>query len=198
MGESTPPHQHPGQRAALDSAAGVANSVGRRRAAGRDDVAHAAKSEAHGDFAGQRSDGGGGDSINAALFLVAAVVEPVLLFGELLRAAAGTDNHADRSQFVAGHAAGFHGCVGDGFARGGRAERNAARNVGTVLRLHLGGFVKTADFAGYLHLEAGGIEARDSSDTALAGPRGAPEVLSADAVGADNADSGDDHPITHF
>src|SRR5581483_8187799 len=86
---------HRVQDSSLNIAKRVSDGVGRRGAAGRNDVAQTAKSKPHRNFTGQRPNGTGGNRINAALLLLTGVVEPVLLFGEILAAAAGTDNHAD-------------------------------------------------------------------------------------------------------
>ncbi len=103
MGESTPPAIMVFSTPRLDVPEGVAQGVGGRSAAGGDDVAQPAESEPHGNFAGQRADGAGGNGVHAALLQVAGVVEAVLLFGEILAAAARAHHHADLPQFVARH-----------------------------------------------------------------------------------------------
>ena len=60
-----------------------------------------AESEAHGDFAGQRADGGRGDDVHAALLLLAGIIQAVLFLGELQAAAARSDDHADLAQLLA-------------------------------------------------------------------------------------------------
>src|SRR5208282_1182453 len=83
---------HGGEMAGADGAERVSHGVGGRRAARGDDVAESAEAETHGDFAGQRADGGSGDGVYAALFGMAGVEEAILLLGEILRASAGADD----------------------------------------------------------------------------------------------------------
>ena len=141
-------------------AEGVAQGVGGRGAAGGDDVAQPAEAEAHGDFAGQRADGAGGNGVDAALLQVAGVVEPVLLFGEILAAAAGADNDADAAQFVARHGVRVQARVRHRLADARRGQRHGARNVRPVFDIHVEAFVEfIGDFARHLHGEARGVEA---------------------------------------
>ena len=87
----------------LNVLVGIANGVGRRRAARRDHVAIAAKSEAHADFAGQRAHGAAGDAEQADLLDVSGVPEPVLLFGKFLSATARAEDHANLALLLHRH-----------------------------------------------------------------------------------------------
>ena len=126
---------HRVQHARLNMAERVADGVGGRGAARGDDVAQAAKAEPHGDFAGQRADGAGGDGVHAALLDEAGVEEAVLLFREILAAAAGADDHADPAQFVARHGVGVEARIRHRFGHAGRRQRHGARDVRAVLDL---------------------------------------------------------------
>src|SRR5262249_58944439 len=53
------------------------------------------------------------------------------------------------------------------------------------------------DLGGHLTPERGGIEAGDRPDPRHAFPQRAPELLDADARGADGAETGDDDPSVH-
>src|ERR1039457_3938086 len=76
------------QDARLDLPVGIADGIGGRGAARRNDVAESAEPEAHGDFAGQSADRAGRNGVDAALLDMPAVVEAVLFFGEILASAA--------------------------------------------------------------------------------------------------------------
>src|SRR5580704_19389553 len=95
--------------------AGVADRVGGRSTACRNHVAETPEAKAHGHFAGQRADSGGGNHIHAALLLQAGIIEPILLFGKLLTAAAGAQHDADFSQLVAIHPVWFKARIGQRF-----------------------------------------------------------------------------------
>ncbi len=103
-------------------------------------------------------------------FSMAGVIEAILLFGEFLRSSAGAHQNADGAQLVA-RSCGRDRCRRPRGLRG-RPRRPAARSG----RHEAGpsaaprGFVKTGHFAGNLHLEAGGIEARNPAHAAPAGP----------------------------
>ena len=88
-------NQQHGQKAKLNLPQRIAKGIGRRSAAGGDDVAHAAQAEAHADFAGERAHGPAGNAEQAHVFHVAGEPQPHLLLGELLRAAARAQHHAD-------------------------------------------------------------------------------------------------------
>jgi hypothetical protein len=178
----------------LNIAVGVAHGVGGGRAARRNDVAQPAESEAHGDFAGQRTDGAGGDGVHAALLGQSGVEQPVLLFGEILTAAAGTHDDADATQFVSRHGGVVESGIGHGLGHAGRGQRDGARNVRAVLDLHVLLLVElVGDFAGYLHLVRGRVEAGDPPDSAHTVPRGFPKAFTPDSVRADRADSCNDY-----
>ncbi len=128
---------------------------------------------------------------------MAAVVEPVLLFGEVLAAAAGADDHADLAQFVAGHALPIDPRVFQGFGHARRRQWNRARDMRPVFDLHVFLLVEfVRHFARDLHDEARRIEAGDSSHTAQAVPGGLPKAFTPDSVRADRTDSCD-HNTTH-
>ena len=173
MGESTPPATIVSSMPELDVAEGVAHRVGGGGAAGGNDVAQTAETEAHGDFAGQRADGAGRDGIHAALLLMAGIEEPVLLFGEILAAAAGADNHADLAQFVARHGGGVEAGVCHRLGDAGHRQRHGARYVRPVLRVDVGRLVElVGHFARHLHERNRTGSKRVIRRTPLSPPRG--------------------------
>src|SRR5207249_9331523 len=91
-------HDHGIQISTADLPEGIAHRVGGRRAAGRDNMAQPAEAEPHGNFAGQRADGDGGYGVRATLLLMSGVIQAVLLFGEVLAAAARSDDYADAAK----------------------------------------------------------------------------------------------------
>src|SRR6185312_3474314 len=80
--------------------AGIAEGVGGGGAAGGNEVAEAAQTEAHGDLAGQGAVGGRGDGVDAAAAVAAGVVEGELPFDELQRSATGPDEHTDAAPLL--------------------------------------------------------------------------------------------------
>ena len=159
-------------------------------------MAQPAESEAHGNFAGQRADGAGGDRIYAALLQVPGIVELILVLGEILAAAARADHHADSAQLVARHGAGVKTGILQRLPHAGHRQRNGARDVGTVLRLHIARFVEfVGNFTRNLHDKSGWVEARDAAHPADAGPRGRPITFPPDSVRADRADSCDGYSM---
>ena len=85
--------------------------------------------------------------------IMAGVVEPVLLFGEILAAAAGADDHADAAQFVARHRVDVEPGIRQRLGDAGSRQRDGARNVRPVLDLHVLLLVELiGHLAGYLHL----------------------------------------------
>src|SRR5262249_1100507 len=88
------------QHARLNVAERVAERVGGTGAAGGDDVAEAAKSEAHRHLTSERADRAGGNRVYAALLLVAGVIEAVLFFPEVLASAARAHHDADAAPLV--------------------------------------------------------------------------------------------------
>ena len=186
------------QHAAPDVAEGVADGVGGGSAAGGDDMAQAAEAEAHGDFAGERADGAGGNGVDAALLLLAGVIEAVLLLGEILAAAAGADHDADLAQFVARHGVRVEAGIRQRFRHAGRGQRHGARYVRPVLHLHVPVFV---EFVGHLardlyHETADGSKRVMRRHPAAAVSAGLPKTFTPDPIGAHGADSRN-HNMTH-
>src|ERR1051326_4655151 len=160
-------------------------------------MTEAAQSETHRDFAGQGADGPGGNGIDAALFLIAGVIKPILLFGEILAAAPRTDNHADLAQLLARHGARLDAGVAEGFRDAGHRQRDGARDVRAILDFDILLFIEVVGhFAGNLNGKPRGIESGDAANPALPVLSGFPETLTPDAIRADGADSGDDY-ATH-
>src|SRR5579871_354016 len=181
------------EHASLNVAKRVSERVGGGCAAGRHDVAEAAKTEAHRHFAGQRADGARGDGIDAALLLLARIVQPVLLFGEVLAASAGADDDADTAQFVAAHGGGIETSVIEGFGNAGGRQWHRAGDVRAILRFDVALLVEFVRYlAGHLHHESRWIKPRDAAHTASAGTRGLPKTFAADSVGTHRTDSCDD------
>ena len=162
-------------------------------------MAQPAETEAHRDFAGERADGAGWNGVDAALLDVAGVVEPVLLFGEIHAAAAGSDNHADAAQLVARHGANIHPGVFQGLADAGHRQRHGARNMRPVLCIDVQFLVEfIGHFARHLHGQTRRIEAGDPAHPAHAASRGLPEALAPNTIGADRADSRNDYSPHRF
>ena len=187
-------HQKHRQHARLNMLVGIADGVGRRSAARRHHVAVAAKSKAHADFAGQRSHSAAGNAEQADLFYVSAVPEAVLLLGKFLRAAAGSQNHADLALLLHRHGGGIEAGILDGFGGCGNGQRHDAGDMLALARVHPRQFVKFGNFAGDMYRQGGRIEARDAFYAGFAGEKGAAKGFFAYAVGADDAHSSDDDP----
>src|ERR1035438_7171395 len=178
------------QHAHLNVAVGVPHGVGRGRAAGGNDVAQPAEPEAHGDFAGQRANGAGGDGVHAALLDQAGIIQPVLLFGEIHAAATGAHDDADAAQLVARHVGDVEPGIRHGLGDAGRGQRDGARNVRAVLDLHVLFLVEfVGNLAGYLYLVRGRVEAGDPANPAHAVSRGFPKAFAPDSVRADRTNS---------
>src|SRR5580704_10572054 len=171
----------------------MAQRVGGRGASRRYDVAHPSEPEPHGDFTRQRADRRCRNRVDAALLLVPAVVQPVLLFGKLLRSAARADDHSDSPQLLARHRTRLDPRVRYRLARSRDRQRDCARYMLPLLRFHPGGFIEVRDLAGNLHLVVRRVEARDAPHPALPAPRRVPKNLPADAVRAHRA-----HPRHHY
>src|SRR5258706_13681932 len=115
---------------------------------------------------------------------MAGIVEPILLFRELLAAAAGPDDHAHAAQLVLGHALRLEASVDERLLNRSHAQRHRARDGLAVFRVHVPRFVEVHHLAGDLHRIAGRGEARDLADAADATPGGLPERLAPDPVRA--------------
>ncbi len=161
-------------------------------------MAQAAETEAHRHLAGQRPDGAGGNGVDAALLLVAGVIEAVLLLGEILAAAAGAHHDADAAQFVARHVLRLQAGVCERFRHAGQRQRHGARYVRPVFHLHVLFFV---EFVGHLprdlHLKRRRVEARNALHSADAVAAGLPEGFTTDSIGAHRANPRYRH-ATHF
>ena len=82
--------------------------------------------------------------------------------------------------------------------RGGDRQRYDAGNVLALARIHPGEFVKLWNFAGDVYRQGGRIEARNALHTRLSCEKGQAEGFFANAIGADNAHSGDDDARNHI
>src|ERR1035441_415672 len=175
-----------------------ANGVGGGGASRRNDMAHAAKAEPHGDLAGQGADGGARNGVHAALLLLAGIIKAVLFLGELQAAASGSDDDADLPQFLAGHRSRVDAGVLQGFPHRGGAQRHHARHVRAVLGIDVLELVEPHDLAGHLHGEAARVEAGDAAHPAYPVAASLPEGLSANSIGAHGPDSSDDYTTFHL
>ena len=106
--------------------------------------------------------------MDAHLALLVVEEQFVLLLGKLLRAAAGTDDHAEAAEFVEGEAAGSSPESASASLAAAMAKWKHARNVAALFLVHPGQFVEADDFACDLHVQFAGIEARDAADAAAA------------------------------
>ena len=162
-------------------------------------MAQPPETEPHRDFAGERADGAGWNRVDAALLDVAGVVEPVLFFGEIHAAAAGSDDHADAAQLVARHGANIHPGVFQRLGDARHRQRHGARNMRPVLYIDVQFLVEFIGyFARHLHGQTRRIEAGDPAHPAHAVPRGLPEALAPNTIGADRADSRNDYAPHRF
>ncbi len=160
-------------------------------------MAQAAEAEAHGDFTGQRADGAGGNGVDAALLLLAGVVEAVLFLREVLAAAAGADHDADLPQFVTRHGVRVEPRILQRFRNACRSQWHGPRDVRPVLHGNVPvGVEFIGNFARHLYDEARRVEAGNAPYPAAAVSRGFPKTLAPDPIGADGADSGN-HNMTH-
>src|SRR5208283_2531807 len=186
------------EHTAADVAEGVAHGVGGGRAAVGDDVAQAAETEPHRHFAGERADGPRGNRVHAALFQMAGVKEAVLLFGEILAAAAGADHDTDAAQFVARHVGWVQTGVFHRFRHAGHRQRHGARDVGTVLHVHVLLLVKLLRHLPCdLHLKWRWVETRNAPHSTDAIAAGLPKGLTTDSIWAHRANPRYRH-ATHF
>ena len=116
---------------------------------------------------------------------MAAVIEAVLLFGELLAAAAGADDDANLAQFVAGHVFGLDTCVHKRFLHSRQSQRDGARYMRPVFGIDVVVLVEIHHFPRHLYGMVRRIETADAANAAQALARGAPEILAAHAIRAD-------------
>src|SRR6185312_11928416 len=135
---------------------------------------------------------------DAALLLLALIVEAILLLREFLTRAAGTHQHGNFPQFLPAHVLRIERGVPDRFIDGGRGERHCPRYVRAVLQLYIRRLVETVHLAGNARGIAGWIEARYAAHAAAARPRCFPERLPANSVRTDGADASDNHPIVNM
>ena len=88
-------NQHHRQKSKLNLAKRVTEGVSRGRAAGGDDVAHAAQAESHTDLAGERAHRPTGDAEQADLLYLPSQPQPNLLSESTLCASARAKHHTD-------------------------------------------------------------------------------------------------------
>src|SRR5207302_3105538 len=149
-------HQEHRLHASLNVLVGVTDGVSGRGAAGSDYVAVPAKAEAHADFAGKRAHCAAGNAEDTDLLYVSAVPEPILFLGKFLRAAPGTEDHANLPFLVQRHGCGIEASILDCFCRSSKHQRHDARNVLAFTRIHPGQFVKLRNLAGNVYWERRG------------------------------------------
>src|SRR5579872_751850 len=125
------------------------------------------------------------------------MIEPVLLFGEFLTAAAGSDHDANAAQLVTAQQPRVYGSIRQRLLNGGDRERRHARDVGPVLGRDVACLVEAIDLARYLRSQAGCVKAGDRANTAHAIAGCLPERLSPDSVGTDHTHSRDDYSMLH-
>ena len=185
--------QHPRRNAPLDVMKRIAQRVGRGSASSRYDVARPAKPEPHRNLTRERPDRRRWNRIHAALLLVPAVIEPILLLSKFLRAAARSDQHSDRPELLARHPLGLDPGVRYGLARCRDGQGDGARHMLPFLWRHKNGFIEIRDFPGDLNLVTRSVEPRDAAYPALSPPGGVPEGFSSNPVRAHCAHPGHDH-----
>ncbi len=117
---------------------------------------------------------------------MAGVIQTILLFGELDRAAARAHHHADLAQFVARQRLRIEPRGLKRLARCRDCQRRHARNVRPVFRRDIIVFDEAFHFARDAHRQIGRVEARDRSHAAGAVPGGFPERFRSDSIGTDD------------
>src|SRR6185503_20547169 len=160
-------------------------------------MAHAAKPEAHGNFAGQCSDGSGRDGVNATLLRMAGIVKPVLFLCEFLAAAARSHDDAHATKLIAGHGLRLEAGIHYRFFHRRHRERNGARNVRAIFRVYVAVFIEAHHFTRHLHSVAGGIEPCDPLHAADAFAGGPPEIITAYSIWTDGSYTGDNDSTWH-
>ena len=106
------------------------------------------------------------NDVHTALLLPSFVVEPILLFGPVLRAPARSRIHSNTSQIVAMHAGSFQTRIVERFRSCRDAHQGGAGNVRPVFDTHPLVFVEVVHFARDLDLKTLRIEPRDPADSA--------------------------------
>src|SRR5689334_15476039 len=117
--------------------------------------------------------------------------QPVLLFGKFLRTTARADHDADLPLLIHRHVLGLKSSVGDGFARGGHAQRHDPADMFAFVGGDPGELVEVLHFAGDLYGTGAGIEACDPLHTTFSVKHGATERRPANSIRADHAHAGD-------
>src|SRR5687768_17258308 len=164
-------------------AEGVAHRISGRRAAGRNDMAQAAESEAHGNFASKGPDSACGNRIHAALLYMTGVVKAVLFFREILTAASGADQHANLAKLFARHPAILDAGVLKRLRDSRCRQWHGARNVRPIFDLDVLLVVEIVrNLTRDLNCIPAGIETRDPADATLSTLCGLPETLAPDSI----------------
>src|SRR5258708_36728944 len=161
-------------------------------------MAQPAKSEAHGNLAGQRTDGRSRDRIHTALLDVPRIIEPVLLLGKLLAAAPRSDNPTDAAQLVARHSRSLQARVDQRFFHRGDSQRDRPRHVLPVLGAYVAAFIEIDNFACHLNGIVGSVESCDIPHTANAVSGGFPEHFPANSIRADRSNSSNHNSTLHL
>ncbi len=156
-----------------------------------------AEAEAHGDFAGNGAHSAAGDAEKAHLLDASGVPEAVLFLGELLRAAARAEDHANLPLLVEVHPGMVEAGVCEGLGGSGDGEGHHTRDVLALPGIDPGEFVEIRDLAGNLDRQTAGIKPRNALHAGLAGKDCPGKGRLANAIGADDAESGDDDAGKH-
>src|SRR5579883_1501738 len=126
------------------------------------------------------------------------VVETILLLGEILAAAAGTDDDPDAAKLIARHFAGLKTGVFHRLRDARHGEGDRARDVRAVFDVDVELFIKLGrNFAGNLHDVIRRVEAGNAPHAAAPASGGFPEAFAADPVGADRPDASN-NDTTHI
>src|SRR5581483_5978926 len=164
--------QHHGQNAGLKLAIGEADGIGGRGTAAGHDLAGTAEAETHTDLTGHGSHGAAGNTEKADLLDLPGMVQPVLLFAEIHRPAAGAQQHADLALFIHAHG-GKSGRIKAGglqsFGRRRNSHGNGARDVLAFVGVYPGKLVEVFEFATDVYRQFRRIKARDAGYAAFAG-----------------------------
>src|SRR5262249_43358811 len=126
----------------------ISQGVCGRGAVCRDNVAGTTKTKAHGDFAGERAHGAGGNAKETGLFFVAGMPKSVLLFGKFLRTTAGAENNTNAALLVWSHSWRIEAGVSQSLRGSSDRKRNRARNVLAFTGVDPGEFVEVLNLAG--------------------------------------------------
>ena len=141
-----------------------------------------------GDLAGEVADGRAGDIVGAGLFKLIREIEAILFLDEVRRAPAASEDHSPRAFLLQTYGRRIDPGGPERLRGRCNGQRRGARHTLERFRLEVVRGLKPLDLAGYLTREVFGIEEGDRIDSADPVPRGLPEFLYPDAIGAHHAD----------